>query len=77
MIIEIGDLPVPVQRAVATMPAEIPSAHAANVMRNEAASCYRAISAIWLTGQWHQIHEQLALIGGYLTAATRLEEEPT
>lgn len=75
-MIDVADLPLAVQRDVAQLPAETTAADAAQRLRGCAANCYQAIAPIWPTRQWHQVHEQLVLCGGYLTAATRLEEEP-
>jgi hypothetical protein len=74
-LIDVADLPPAVQRDVAQLPAELTAADGANQLRTRASWCIGAISQIWATRQWHQVHEQLGLIGGYLTAATRLEEE--
>lgn len=76
-MIDVADLPAPVQRAVANIPAEASARDAATHLRNRAAVSYQAIDPIWRTAQWHQIQEHLALMSGYLTAATRLEEETT
>lgn len=73
-MIDVADLPPAVQRDVARLPAELTASDAAAHLRAHAASCWQSISGIWPTRQWHMVHEQLGLIGGYLTAATRLEE---
>jgi hypothetical protein len=77
VVIDVADLPPAVQRDVAALPAELTAADAAAQLRVRGARCWQAINGIWPTEQWHQVHEQLGLIGGYLTAATRLEEEAT
>jgi len=74
-VIDVADLPAVVQRDVAALPAEITAADGAAQLRVRATWCWQAIGQLWPTRQWHQVHEQLGLIGGYLTAATRLEEE--
>jgi hypothetical protein len=74
-VIDVADLPPAVQRTIRALDQTTPVA-AAGQCRNLAAVSYQAIGSIWPTAQWHQVHEHLALMAGYLTAATRLQEEP-
>lgn len=74
-MIDVADLPLAVQRAVAELPTDMDAERSAVWLRQRAASSWQAISGIWPTGQWHQVHEQIGLVGGYLTAASRVEEE--
>lgn len=74
-MIDVADLPVAVQRDVAQLPAEITAADGALQLRTRATWCWHAIGQLWPTRQWHQVSEQLGLIQGYLTAASRLEED--
>jgi hypothetical protein len=74
-LIEYRDLPPIVRRIVVGMPAEITTHNAVVQIRAQAVHSMNAAIAIWETGQWTHVIEQLSIAIGYLTAATRLEEE--
>lgn len=76
-MIDVADLPAPVRVTVAAFPDGLDRLVGAALLRACAARSFQAIGFIWPTEQYHQVQEQLALCAGYLTAATRLEEQDT